>query len=156
MPSMNADLLKRELETRGMRLSVDRGKLAVDFPKGVLDEATRRLIQDHKKALLETLHADDLREHFEERAAILEYDAGLPRPEAELEAARITATYARNCQYTWASLRAALAAYPELLAKLPETDGPVDALPLGVAKLAVLRDGHVLKRGVFASVRHER
>jgi hypothetical protein len=45
MRSMNADLLKRELETRGMRLSVDRGKLAVDFPKGVLDEATRRLIQ---------------------------------------------------------------------------------------------------------------
>ena len=58
---MNADLLKRELETRGMRLSVDRGKLAVDFPKGVLDEATRRLIQDHKKALLEALHADTLR-----------------------------------------------------------------------------------------------
>jgi hypothetical protein len=125
----------------------------------VLDEATRRLIQDHKKALLEALHAEDLREHFEERAAILEYDAGLPRPEAELKAARITATYAWNCQYTWASLRAALAAYPELLAKLPETDGPVDALPLGVAKLAVLRDGHVLKLGVFASeheVRHER
>jgi hypothetical protein len=58
MRSMNADLLKRELETRGMRLSVDRGKLAVDFPKGVLDEATRRLIRDHKKALLEALHAD--------------------------------------------------------------------------------------------------
>jgi hypothetical protein len=34
MRTMNADLLKRELETRGMRLSVDRGKLAVDFPKG--------------------------------------------------------------------------------------------------------------------------
>lgn len=149
MRSMNADLLKRELETRGMRLSVDRGKLAVDFPKGVLDEATRRLIQDHKKGLLEALHADDLREHFEERAAILEYDAGLPRPEAELEAARITATYARNCQYTWASLRDALAAYPELLAKLPETDGPVDALPLGVAKLAVLKDKRVLRQGTF-------
>jgi hypothetical protein len=34
------------------------GKLAVDFPKGVLDEATPRLIRDHKKALLEALHAD--------------------------------------------------------------------------------------------------
>jgi hypothetical protein len=41
-----------------------------------------------------TREAQDLREHFEERAGILEYDAGLPRPEAELEAARITATYA--------------------------------------------------------------
>jgi hypothetical protein len=153
MRSMNAELLKRELETRGMRLSVDRGKLAVDFPKGVLDEVTRRLIQDHKKALLEALHADDLREHFEERAAILEYDAGLPRPEAELEAARITATYAQNRQYTWASLRAALAAYPELLAKLPETDGPVDALPLGVAKLAVLRDKRVVRQGRSAGRR---
>jgi hypothetical protein len=38
----------------------------------------------------------DLREAFEERAGILQYDAGLPRPDAELEAARITATYARN------------------------------------------------------------
>jgi hypothetical protein len=31
---------------------------------------------------------EDLKEFFEERAGILEYDAGLPRPEAELEAAR--------------------------------------------------------------------
>ncbi|MDQ3776823.1 MAG: hypothetical protein M3461_21975 [Pseudomonadota bacterium] len=41
----------------------------------------------------------DLREAFEERAGILQYDAGLPSPDAELEAARITATYARNRGY---------------------------------------------------------
>jgi hypothetical protein len=151
---MNADLLKREPETRGMRLSVDRGKLAVDFPKGVLDEATRRLIQDHKKALLEALHADDLREHFEERAAILEYDAGLPRPEAELEAARITATYAWNQGYLWASLRAALASYPSLLAQLPASDGPVNALPLGLSTVAVCKDGRVLNQGAFVGAHH--
>jgi hypothetical protein len=49
--------------------------------------------------------AQDLREAFEERAAILEYDAGLPRAEAELEAARIAAAYARNRSYLWSSLR---------------------------------------------------
>lgn len=43
--------------------------------------------------------AEDLREHFKERAGILEYDAGLPRPEAEIESARITATLARNRGY---------------------------------------------------------
>lgn len=31
-----------------------------------------------------------LREDFEERAGILEYDAGLPRAEAEFEACRMT------------------------------------------------------------------
>ena len=42
------------------------------------------------------------------------------RPEAELEAARITATYARNRRYAWASLRAVLAGYPVLLAQRPD------------------------------------
>jgi hypothetical protein len=44
---------------------------------------------------------DDLLEYFDERAAILEYDAGLPRPEAELEAAKIAATLARNWRDLW-------------------------------------------------------
>ena len=87
--------------------------------------------------------ADDLRGDFDERAAILEYDAGLPRPKAELAAARITVTYAWNQGYLWASLRAALAPYPSLLAQLPDTDGPVDALPLGTAKVAVLKGRRV-------------
>jgi hypothetical protein len=42
---------------------------------------------------------EDLKEFFEERACILEYDAGIPRPEAEIEAARFTATYAPNSGY---------------------------------------------------------
>ncbi|MDQ3776987.1 MAG: hypothetical protein M3461_22890 [Pseudomonadota bacterium] len=33
--------------------------------------------------------SEDLREHFEERAGIYEHDAGLPRPEAGIEAAQI-------------------------------------------------------------------
>jgi hypothetical protein len=73
--------------------------------------------------------AEDLREYLGERAGILEFDAGLPRPDAELEAARITATLARNRGYLWASLRAALSGYPVLLAQVPQKAGPVDALP---------------------------
>ena len=48
---------------------------------------------------------EDLGEYFEEcAAAILEHDAGVPRPEAGLETARGTATLARNRGYLWASL----------------------------------------------------
>lgn len=36
-----------------MRLSVDQGKLAVDFPDGAMDDATRQLIRDRKKSLLD-------------------------------------------------------------------------------------------------------
>jgi hypothetical protein len=72
--------------------------------------------------------ASNLREFFEERTAILEHDAGLPRPEAEAEAARITAMYARNRESPWASLRAALSRYPVLAAQLPDRRGPVDSL----------------------------
>lgn len=93
--------------------------------------------------------SDDLSEAFEERAAILEYDAGLARADAELEAARITATLARNRGYLWGSLRAALAGSPELLAQLPDRPGAVDALPLGTAEVAVLKDKRVVRQGGF-------
>jgi hypothetical protein len=76
-----------------------------------------------------TREAEDLRELLEERCGILEHDAGLPRPEAELEAARIMATLARNRGYTWASLREALKGYPALASRLPATAGKVDSLP---------------------------
>jgi hypothetical protein len=56
-------------------------------------------------------------------------------------------TLARNRGYRWSSLRAALKDYPVLLARLPGMDGPVDALPLGVATMAVLKDGEVVRQG---------
>jgi hypothetical protein len=77
--------------------------------------------------------AEDLAEFFEERSAILEFDAHLARPQAELEAAGMTATLARNRGFLWASLRSALLHYPALIAQVPDTSGPVDALPFGVA-----------------------
>jgi len=83
--------------------------------------------------------AGDLKEFFEERAGILEHNAGLPRAEAEREAARMTVTLARNSGYLWASLRAALAGYPGLLAQLPDRPGAV----------AVLKSGRVVRQGEF-------
>jgi hypothetical protein len=93
--------------------------------------------------------AEDLREAFKERAGIIEHDAGLPPAAAELEGARITATLARNRGYLWVSLRAALAGYPVLLAQVPDRAGPVDALPLGTAKLVVLKGRRMVRRGGF-------
>ena len=87
-----------------------------------------------------TVETEDLKEFFEERSAILEHDAGLPRADAELEAARITATYARNRGYLWASLRSAVSGYPVLLAQVPARAGTVDSLPLGTATVHV-REG---------------
>ena len=84
--------------------------------------------------------AEDLKEFFKERSAILEHDAGLLRPQAEMEIAQITATFARNRSYSWASLRAALADYPVLRAQLPDRAGPVDSLPWGTATVHV-REG---------------
>jgi hypothetical protein len=57
----------------------------------------------------------------------LEFDAGLPRPEAELEAARITATLARNKRHLWSSLRSAPSHYPALVAYVP--DRPLGCSP---------------------------
>ncbi|MGH8570454.1 MAG: hypothetical protein ACREXU_21235 [Gammaproteobacteria bacterium] len=64
----------------------------------------------------------------------------------------MTATLARNRGYLWPSLRAALAHYPALLAEAPDRPGPVDALPFGVAKLAVLTGRRVVRQGAFTGM----
>ena len=123
---------------------------SIGQPGSRSNEKNERYEKSPPRSFGEDDQAEDLREHFEERAGILEHDAGLPRPEAELEAARITATLARNRGYPWASLRAAMADYPILLAQVPDKAGPVDALPLGTAKLAVLNDKRVVRQGTFS------
>lgn len=136
------DILAALAHTNLSRVSPEFADIAAgDIPMGT--------VQAFEQAAI-AREAEDLREFFEERAGILEYDGGLPRPEAEREAGRITATLARNRRYLWTSLRAALAGYPALLSQLPATPGPVDTLPLGVARLAVLKDRRVMKQGVFA------
>ncbi|MGH8644655.1 MAG: hypothetical protein ACREX4_09440 [Gammaproteobacteria bacterium] len=137
----------------GATITVAGDSLELTAPRPLTDELLRR-VAAHKPEIMKILRrqdteAEDLREYFEERAGILEYDGGLPRAEAEREAARITATYARNQDYLWAALRSALSGYPELLAALPERTGTVDSLPLGVAKVAVfIKDRKVLQQGV--------
>lgn len=94
--------------------------------------------------------AENLREYFEERAGILEYDAGLPRPEAELEAARMAITYALNRRYSWVSVRSALGDHPEILKKLPEKTALLDEHPLGISRLAVLPGKRVIRQGAYS------
>lgn len=139
-----ADIIGQVLAAGG-QIAVDGSDLVLSAPRPLPGDLLDRL-KAYKPALLAALttptvteEARDLRESFEERAVILEHDAGLSGPEAEWEAARITATLARNRGYLWASLRFALFDYPELFAALPDKPGPVDALPLGVAKVAVLK-----------------
>jgi len=152
---MTPEAILREAVGHGLRLTrTATGTIKVAGDHEAVDRWLP-IIREHKLEILEALasqeEADalDLREHFEERAGILEFDAGMPRPEAELEAARITATLARNRGYAWASLRAALADYSALLSQLPDKPGPVDALPFGVAKLVVLRGGRAVRQGAF-------
>ncbi len=94
----------------------------------------------------------DLHEAFQERAAILEHEAGLSRDESDLEAARTIAVLARNRGYAWGVLRQVLASHPALLAQIPDRTGAVDTLPFGVAKFAVMPWG-VLRQGKY---RHEK
>jgi hypothetical protein len=68
----------------------------------------RGVLLQHKSAILRHLWVERLRDCFEERAAILEYDARLPRHEAEEQARRATAMLARRLGAPWAALREAL------------------------------------------------
>lgn len=51
--------------------------LHIDAPAGVLTDALREAIREHEAALI------DLLDEWGERAGIFEYEAGLPRAEAE-------------------------------------------------------------------------
>lgn len=65
------------LHQAGMVLTLDAGTLHYKAPKGVMTPALQQQLTQHKAALL------DLLEAFEERAALAEYDGGVPRAEAE-------------------------------------------------------------------------
>lgn len=74
----------------------EQGTLEVESPRGVLTDTHRAAIRQHKAALVALLRQPpwppelpaDLRELWEERAAIMEYAGGLPRAEAERQALR--------------------------------------------------------------------
>lgn len=72
-----------QLNAAGVRLSATgEGGIRAE-PRSALSDEVRRLIRANKAELLALL-ADP--EFFEERAGILEFDAGLSRPEAEARA----------------------------------------------------------------------
>ena len=71
----------------GIRLSAENGQVVFEGPSEVLTPERIEELRRHKAELLAALAAPDP-DAFEERAAIIEHDAGLPRQEAETLAAR--------------------------------------------------------------------
>lgn len=89
---MGAPDLLQGLRRAGIALSVlPSGDLAVQ-PASKLTQDQRAAIKSHKAAIVQALqHPDEARqkEAFEERAAIIEHDGGMPREQAEHIAAEI-------------------------------------------------------------------
>lgn len=87
---------------------------------------------------------ENLREHYLERAAVLEYDGELHRAEAEEQARRSTALLARNLGAPWRALRAALGDM-----SLPDSDTPVDRLPYPLPEWCTSPDGQAVQQGAY-------
>jgi hypothetical protein len=70
--------LVSELHALGVVLSIDdRGRLSFEAPKGVMTDELMTGIRSHREELVGIV------ERIEERAAIMEHDAGIPRSDAE-------------------------------------------------------------------------
>ena len=79
-----ARILLDGLLTQGfsIRLSPDSARLAIR-PSEALTDAQKASIREHRSALLDLLRLENAREALLERAAIVEFEAGVPRPQAE-------------------------------------------------------------------------
>jgi len=74
----SAKAFYRDLIDLGVALSVDaRGRLGFDAPDGVMTDELMVGIRSHREDLVAIV------ERIEERAAIMEHDAGIPRSDAE-------------------------------------------------------------------------
>jgi hypothetical protein len=74
----SAKAFYRELSALGVVLSIDdRGRLLFDAPKGVMTDELMIGIRSHREELVAIV------ERIDERAAIMEHDAGIPRSDAE-------------------------------------------------------------------------
>lgn len=149
---MNPATLIEQVHKAGGEIRADGDKIKLKAPAPLPPELVQE-IKERKAEVLAALFGNDRRqtadliEAFEERAGILEHDGGLTEDQAEQEAARMVATLARNKGYTWATLRKALSKYPSILEQIPDKPGPVDALPLGVPKVAILPNRKVIPQG---------
>lgn len=88
---MSAETLLHQLHAQGFGFAVmPDGGLRVS-PATALTPELRDLIRSHKAGLIEALaRLQDAAEFYEERAGILEHEAGFTRKETEQEAARLT------------------------------------------------------------------
>lgn len=92
---MNALDVLQILRRAGLVLDVSGSALLVT-PAGKLTDELRSLIRAFKEELVTlVLHECDI-EAFEERAAIMEFDGGMSRPEAEAAARAVIANARRN------------------------------------------------------------
>src|SRR3989344_9161898 len=86
--AMTPAVLIQQVQAAGGTIHATGGRLRLSAPRplpSVLVEGLRT----HKAEVLAYLsddHAENIREHLEERAAIQEYDGGLPRERAEEQA----------------------------------------------------------------------
>lgn len=91
---------------RDVYLSVSGDNLIVDAPEGVLTNYERTQLRVHKTELIALLSEvkvsftnlyaktyQDVRQWLDERAAIGEFEGGLPRPQAEFQALHEYQTY---------------------------------------------------------------
>ena len=97
---MTATSLLTQLESKGIIVTPTGDRLHLAAAPGVITEDVKSHVRQHKPALLELLGATSLFAHvyaeadeavryaLDERAAILQFDANLPRHEAEERAAR--------------------------------------------------------------------
>jgi hypothetical protein len=77
-----------QLHHHGLNIEAKDGSLIVS-PRDRITDEIREYIRQHKAAILAELEAESRNENFQERAAILEFDGGMERSQAEQEAARL-------------------------------------------------------------------
>jgi len=144
---MDAARLLADLRAQGFELVPD-GNALIVRPASRLTGELKDALRRAKPDLLVCLWAETLREHYEERAAILEYDGGLPRAEAETSARASTGLLARNLGLPWAALRLAFDD-----PALPDSLSPVDRPPYGLPAWCLTPDRNPCQQGAY---RHER
>jgi hypothetical protein len=139
---MTPETLVTELRATGVRLTIENGKIKAAGSKAALARWLP-VLRECKADLLGYLYlwVETLREHYEERAAIHEYDGGLSRAEAEASARASTGMLARNLRLPWAALRLALDD-----PALPNSLDPVDRPPYGLPAWCARDHGGVLPR----------
>ena len=82
---MSVRALLDGLHRRGVRLRIDGERVRWLAPVGIMTEVDLSALREHKAEVLTILREEQI-DRIEERAAILQFDAGLARREAERHA----------------------------------------------------------------------